>query len=315
MDDTMTPSAPRTYLERPSDREFQLTRLLDAPRDLVWEVLTDAAHAALWFGPEGFATTTHEFDFRVGGVWRFTMHDPDGVDYHNKQLFREIIPGERVVYYHTGGLEHEDEGGFVSAITLAAEGKKTRITLRTLFPSAEILATMTERFGVVEGGKEHLGRLARYLALPRAERTIVLSRLLPASREQVWEAWTTADGLRRWFSPGGSTASRAEVDLRVGGRWSVTFRNGDGEEHDNGGRYLEISPQDRLVFSWILESAPGQIVMEAHQYVALHPGRGETRLTFVSRIITALPGSEEYTEGAPRGWSEAFAKLATALQR
>src|SRR5688572_24731125 len=96
-----------TTVGRPSPREFQLSRLLDAPRELVWEVLTDSAHAALWFGPEGFSTTTHEFEFRVGGVWRFTMHGPDGTDYFNKQRFQEIVPRERVVYLHTGGLEHE----------------------------------------------------------------------------------------------------------------------------------------------------------------------------------------------------------------
>jgi uncharacterized protein YndB with AHSA1/START domain len=155
------------HLDHPSDREFRLSRVLDAPRALVWEVLTDVEHATHWFGPEGFRTTTHSFDLRVGGSWRFTMRGPDGVDYYNKQLFREIAPGERLVYYHTGGLVHEDEGGFAASITLADEGKRTRITLHSTFPNAEVLRQMTERFGVVEGGKQHLARLAGYLEMSR----------------------------------------------------------------------------------------------------------------------------------------------------
>jgi uncharacterized protein YndB with AHSA1/START domain len=306
-------SAPLTSLEHPSDREFQLTRLLDAPRDLVWEVLTDAAHAALWFGPEGFATTTHEFDFRVGGVWRFTMHGPDGVDYRNKQLFREILTGERLVYYHTGGLEHEDEGGFVTSISLADEGTQTRITLHTAFPSADVLRQMTERFGVVEGGKQHLGRLAGYLALPPAREIVVLSRMLDAPPDRVWRTLTTPEGMQQWFSPKGWTTPRASADLRVGGRWSVTHRRSDGVDFDNSGWYLEVIPERRLAFSWVQESAPGKIVMEAHQHLSLIPTRGKTRLTFVARIITAGPGSESYLAGVEQGWDEALDKLSAAF--
>lgn len=158
----MNPS-PAVEVAHPSDREFTLTRLLDAPRALVWEVITDPARITHWFGPEGFRTTTHSFDLRVGGSWRFTMHGPDGVDYHNKQVFREVVPGERLVYIHTGGLDNEDEGGFAASITLADEGKQTRITLSSTFPSAKVLREMTERFGVIEGGKQHLARLAAYL--------------------------------------------------------------------------------------------------------------------------------------------------------
>jgi uncharacterized protein YndB with AHSA1/START domain len=160
-------TSPTVEIAHPSDREFTLSRLLNAPRALVWEVITDPTQITHWFGPEGFRTTTHSFDLRVGGSWRFTMHGPDGVDYFNKQVFREVVPGERLVYYHTGGLENEDEGGFAASIVLADEGKKTRITLNSTFPNAEVLRQMTEQYGVVEGGKQHLARLAAYLEKSR----------------------------------------------------------------------------------------------------------------------------------------------------
>lgn len=302
-----------TLLDYPSDRELRLTRLLDAPRDLVWEVLTDPAHSALWFGPEGFNTTTHSFEFRVGGAWRFTMHGPDGVDYHNKQRYREIAPKERLVYIHTGGLVHEDEGGFVATITLAAEGKKTRLTLLSAFPSAEVLQHMSERFGVVEGGRQHLARLAGYLAMPRAKKVVVLARMLDAPRDQVWKALTTPDGMTQWFSPKEWTTPRASADLRVGGRWSVTHRGSDGAETDHTGTYLEVVPESRLTFSWVIPSADGAIMLEAHQHFSLIATGGKTRLTFVARIITAGPGTEAYMAGVAQGWDQALDKLSAAF--
>jgi uncharacterized protein YndB with AHSA1/START domain len=60
------------------------TRLLDALRKLVFAAWTDPKHLAQWWGPNGFTTTTHAFDFRPGGVWRFVMHGPDGRDYQNR---------------------------------------------------------------------------------------------------------------------------------------------------------------------------------------------------------------------------------------
>ena len=83
------------------------TRVLDAPRALVFSVWTDPKHLAQWWGPNGFTTTTHAFDFRPGGVWRFVMHGPDGRDYQNRIIFDEIAPLERIVYRHDGGDDVE----------------------------------------------------------------------------------------------------------------------------------------------------------------------------------------------------------------
>ena len=64
------------------------SRLFDAPRSLVFEAWTDPKHLAHWWGPNGFSLTTHSFDFRAGGVWRFVMHGPDGRDYQNPRHLR-----------------------------------------------------------------------------------------------------------------------------------------------------------------------------------------------------------------------------------
>jgi uncharacterized protein YndB with AHSA1/START domain len=88
-------------------RSIVATRVLDAPRELVFSAWTDQKHLAQWWGPNGFTTTTYAFDFRAGGVWRFVMHGPDGRDYENRITFDEIVEPERIVYHHGGGDDVE----------------------------------------------------------------------------------------------------------------------------------------------------------------------------------------------------------------
>lgn len=74
-----------------ADREIVISRLIHAPRELVFKVWTDPKHVAHWWGPNGFTNTIHEMDVRPGGVWRFIMHGPDGVDYPNKIVYKEVV--------------------------------------------------------------------------------------------------------------------------------------------------------------------------------------------------------------------------------
>ena len=89
--------------EDSSDRELTATRIFDAPRELVFKMWTEAGHVTKWWGPDGFRTTIQRMDVRPGGEWRFIMHGPDGRDYINHKVFKEIVPPERIVYDHVSG--------------------------------------------------------------------------------------------------------------------------------------------------------------------------------------------------------------------
>ena len=145
-----------------ADREIVLTRVLDAPRDLVWRAWTEPDHLIKWWGPDGFTNTFHEIDIRPGGVWRFVMHGPDGVDYDNKVVFLEVVRPERMVFDHGSG---DDDAGamFRATVTFEAEGAGTKITLRSLFPTAEARDRAVREYGAIEGGNQTLARLAEYL--------------------------------------------------------------------------------------------------------------------------------------------------------
>ncbi len=88
-----------------SDREIVISRVFDAPRELVWKAWTDPKHVANWWGPKGFSTTIDVMDVRPGGQWVQTMHGPDGTNYPNKSIFKEVVENERIVYSHGGGKE------------------------------------------------------------------------------------------------------------------------------------------------------------------------------------------------------------------
>jgi uncharacterized protein YndB with AHSA1/START domain len=139
------------------------TRVLDAPRELVFAVWTDPKHLARWWGPDGFTTTTSAFDLRVGGVWRFVMHGPDGREYENRITFDEIVKPERLVYHHGGGDDVEAVQ-FRTTVTFEDLGDKTKVTLRGVFPSLAERDRVIREYGADKGLVQTLARLGEHLA-------------------------------------------------------------------------------------------------------------------------------------------------------
>ena len=140
------------------------TRIFDAPRDLVFRVFTDPKHLSQWWGPDGFTTTTHSFDFKPGGVWRFVMHGPDGRDYQNRVTYDEIVPPERLVYRHGGG-EDVEPAQFIQTLTFEDIGNgKTRLIWHGRFPSADERARVIKEYGADKGLAQTMARLDGYLS-------------------------------------------------------------------------------------------------------------------------------------------------------
>ncbi|MCS5719469.1 SRPBCC family protein [Herbiconiux sp. CPCC 205763] len=145
-----------------ADREIAISRLIDAPRELVFEAFTEVRHLSKWWGPEGFTTTTRSFEFRVGGEWVFVMHGPDGTDYSEWISWIEIVPPERIEMLH--GEYRGDPNAFESVLTFTPEGKTTRIEMLTVFATKELRDEAIEKHGAIEGGQQTLGNLAAYVA-------------------------------------------------------------------------------------------------------------------------------------------------------
>jgi uncharacterized protein YndB with AHSA1/START domain len=138
-------------------------RVFNASRDLVFSAFTDPEHLAQWWGPNGFTLTTHAFDFRVGGVWRFVMHGPDGRDYQNRVTYDVIVRPERIVYHHGGG-EDVEPVQFSQTLTFEDVGnKQTRLIWHGTFPSAEERTRVIKEYGADKGLVQTMARLAEHV--------------------------------------------------------------------------------------------------------------------------------------------------------
>ena len=144
-----------------ADREIVISRVIDAPRELVFEAFTAVRHLSRWWGPDGFTTTTRAFEFRVGGEWAFVMHGPDGTDYQEWITWTEIAPPERIALLH--GESRDDPNTFESVLTFAPDGAATRIEMRTVFPTKQMRDEVVEKYHAIEGGQQTLGNLAAYV--------------------------------------------------------------------------------------------------------------------------------------------------------
>ncbi len=145
-----------------ADREIVISRVIDAPRELVFEAFTEVRHLSQWWGPEGFTTTTRSFDFRAGGVWDFVMHGPDGTDYQEWITWTEIVPPEGIALLH--GESRDDPNAFASVLTFVPDGAGTRIEMRTLFLTRAQRDEAVEKYHAIEGGQQTLNNLAAYVA-------------------------------------------------------------------------------------------------------------------------------------------------------
>jgi uncharacterized protein YndB with AHSA1/START domain len=144
------------------ERELVISRVFDAPRELVWRAWTEPQHIVKWWGPRGFTTTVEAMDVRPGGEWKHVMHGPDGKDYPNHTVFTEVRKPERIVFTNTGGKTRQDVQ-FESTWTFEDLGGQTRVTIRMVFATAQECLRVAREYGAVEGGQQTLARLAEFL--------------------------------------------------------------------------------------------------------------------------------------------------------
>jgi uncharacterized protein YndB with AHSA1/START domain len=130
----------------PSDREIVLTRVFDAPRNLVYDAFTKPELLKRWFGPRGWSLVVCDVDLKVGGGFRFVMRGPDGKDMGMRGVYRELAPPDRSV--HIESFDDYPGEAQVTAVFVEQRGKTT-MTATVLYPSKEV------RDAVIQSGMEH----------------------------------------------------------------------------------------------------------------------------------------------------------------
>lgn len=260
--------------------DLVVTRVFDAPRELVFEAWTQPEHLMRWWAPKNMITASCKVDLRPGGSFRYCMRAPDGTEVCGLGIYREIVAPERLVYTdmfadadgnpvppsHYGASPEFPAETLVS-IAFEEEGGGTRVTLRQGVPP-----DLKEREGMEQGWNEMLDHLAGDLESAASDREIVATRVFDAPRELVFRMWTDPEHIAQWWGPRGFTNTISKMDVRPGGVWEFVMHGPDGTDYKNKFVYVEVVRPERIVYDHV--SGP-----LFHATAAFADEGGKTRVT------------------------------------
>ena len=248
----MTSNTASMELDARPVRDLRVTRIFDAPRELVFKMWTDSAHLAKWWGPKGFTNPVCEVDPKPGGAIYIVMRAAHGVDHPMNGVFQEVTPPERLVFTNNAIDDHGNrllEG--LTTVTFEDHGGKTKLTLETravglVEGAAKMLA------GMDAGWNQSLDRLDSLVSSRTAldgDREMVATRIFAATRELVFKMWTEPEHIAKWWGPNGFTNTIHEMDVRPGGAWRFIMHGPDGTDYPNEIIYDDVVPPERLVYT------------------------------------------------------------------
>ncbi len=316
-----------------SERELVITRVFDAPRELVWKAWTEPEHVMRWWGPKYFTAPVCQIDLRVGGKYLFCMRSPDGQDFWSTGVYREIVEPERIVCTDSFadekgnpvpashyGVPGEWPMELIVTVTFEEHEGKTRLTLRQVGVPLGEMKEMTEA-----GWNGSFDKLAESLEKEKSimtsssnattftmpsDREIVITRVFDAPRRLVFEALTKPEHLKRWWGMRSLTMVVCEVDFRPGGGWRFVMRGTDGNDYGFRGEYREIVPPERVVSTFEFEGMPGHVSLET---LTLDELDGKTKLTSTCLYQSVEDRDGHFNSGMETGTRESYDRLAELL--
>jgi uncharacterized protein YndB with AHSA1/START domain len=252
-------------METQNNHQLTITRVINAPRKLVWKVWTDPKHLAKWWGPRGFTAPVCEIDVREKGAILIHMKGPDGMIYPMTGEYVEITKHKKLVF-KSAALDAKGEPLFqiMNTITFEEEGETTKLIMHAAVSN---LRPEGQRNidGMKEGWAQTLDRLEEYsknLNTDTSDREFRISRLLNAPRELVWKVWTEPDHIKNWWGPNGFTNTIFTMDVKAGGEWDFIMHGPDGADYKNKSIYKEIVKPEKIVFTHIAPNFQATITFE-----------------------------------------------------
>ncbi len=311
--------------------EITITRIFDAPRELVWKAWTVPEVFMRWWGPKGFTAPVIRMDLREGGRYLWCMRSPEGEDYWSTGMYREIVPPERIVATDSFA---DEKGNIVPAsqygmsgdwpmellmtVTFEEPDGGTRLTVRSAgLPPGE----PTEQ--AEAGWNESLDKLAEVLeqgevametqfTAEPGTHAVVIKRVFDAPHEDVFRATTDSKLIPLWWGPKSLTTMVEAMDLRRGGIWRFVQRDAEGNEYAFFGVYHEVAPPERLIYTFEFEGMPGHVMLETVTFGDL----GEkTKVTDRAVFQTIEDRDEALATGMEEGAVESMDRLADLLEK
>jgi uncharacterized protein YndB with AHSA1/START domain len=238
---------PSVRTEDRVSREVSITRLFDAPRELVFRCFTDAEHIATWWGPEGFTAPECASDPRPGGKLRIVMRGPDGAEFPVDATYLEVeAPTRLVIESNAVGPDGAVLLEAINTVTLVERDGATEVTVHAR-ATALVSEAAAMLVGMDAGWTQSLQCLDDVLT-GAVDRQFVIMRVFDAPRQVVFRAWTDPEQLLHWWGPKGFSLTIDEIDVRPGGTWRFTMHGPDGVDYPNVSRYEVVDAPRRLVF-------------------------------------------------------------------
>ncbi|MBP6589653.1 MAG: SRPBCC domain-containing protein [Chitinophagaceae bacterium] len=273
-------------------RELSISRLINAPQELVWEAWTNPEHIRHWWGPVGFNSTISKMEVTEGGEWIFVMHGPDGTDYKNKHVYIKLEKPSLII------MRHESFPPFVMTARFEAKGTQTLVTLHSVFESASQLQEVIKVFKADEGMVQNITRMDEYITgkIYQVATPIVIERNFKASTAIIWNALTDLSQLKKWYFDLDGFQPVPGFRFRFAGKGST------GEEYMHDCRVLEVIPGKKIAYSWTYENREGYSVVSFE----LFPDGDQTRLVLTHTGVAsfAANGSDFMNESFTQGWTE-----------
>ena len=312
--------------------ELVITRIFDAPHELMWKAWTEPELLKRWWGPKVFTAPVIRIDFHVGGKYLYCMRSPDGQDFWSTGTYREIIPYKKIVVTDSFA---DEKGSIVPAsqygmtgdwplelvVTLSFETQdgKTKFTLQHAGIPAGEMRDMTK-----VGWNESFDKLADVLLEEKSRRgkNILVAepgkqeasmiRLFDAPRETVWKAYTDPKLMARWWGPRKFTIVVDKMDVKPGGIWRIINRDAEGNEFVFHGVYHEVSRPARLVFTFEWEGMPGHVLLDI---VTFEDVEGRTKVTEKSVFESVEDRDGMVESGMEEGGPETMDRLAELVEK
>jgi len=297
----------------PADRTLIVSRVFDAPRELVYRAWTDPKEFGKWFPPLGFSAARCELDVRPGGALRIDMKGGDdagefaGVVFPGKGVYREVLPNERLSFTFEGE-DAATQPQLLMTVVFEDEGRKTKLTI---YQVAKTVADYEEllKIGATEGLGQSLDKLAALLGGGGATaavtgRTLTVTRVFDAPRDLVWQAYPDPKSIVKWMFAKDWETPFAETDVRPGGAFRIGMRPADHSEEGFtlDGTYREAVRPERLV----QELSDGRVMTTTFE-----DQKGKTKLT----LSVEMAESEEQERTGYTQILENLAKHVETLRR
>jgi uncharacterized protein YndB with AHSA1/START domain len=321
--------------------ELVIVRTFEAPRELVWKAWMEPERFMRWWGPAGFTMTVLKMDFRPGGVFHYAMRSPDGQEMWGKFVYREIAAPERIVFINSFS---DQEGNLIrhpmvstwplqilNTLTLSEQGTKTKLTLRGGPYSATEAEWQTFNdalVGVHKGFTGTFDQLTGYLKIIMSKGEMDVSRInliaeprkqeitikhsFDAPRDLVFKAFTDPNLIPQWWGPRSLVTHIDRMDVRPGGDWRFVQRDAGGNEFAFHGIYHEVTPSERLVYTFEFEGMPGHILLET---VTFEEQGGKTLMTDQSVFQSVADRDGMLSSGMEQGASESMERITELLAK